>query len=102
MDKEGRDYNITTQNFSTLAHGSQTQSQLSTATVTASIDPKERAIISLPRYPHLVFFVDLICKRMGIFDGWTQSNKTSQMCIPNFYTIVTGSGPDVQIKILTT
>ena len=101
MDVQGRDANITSQAFTTLAYGSQTQSQASALTVHGSIQNIEEALLCMPKYPHTVFSVQVNTDRMEIMDNWTQTNKKRQIHIQNFYRVVTESDPNDQLIIGT-
>ena len=104
MDREGRDRNITSQQFGSLAYGHQIQSNTaSAATVTSPEDFQDKStIISLPSDPDKVYVVDLDDSRLNILDTWTQGNKYKEIVVPNFRDIVTGSDETVQITISAT
>ena len=102
MDKDGNDENITSQAFSTFAYGSDTQSQASALTVHSSMDTIEEAIICMPRYPDVVYTVNVNTERMAVMDGWTHLNKKRKIYIPKFYKTVTESHPNSQLRIVET
>ena len=99
MDVEGRDANITSEAFGSLACGSQTESQASSLTVHTSADKIEDALLCMPRYPDTVFKVKVNTDRMEIMDSWAQTNKTSEIHIPNFYKTLTECEPDAELSI---
>ena len=86
MDPEGRDENLTSQQFGAIAYGPQNQSNQSVQTIhTVQDEPNESAIIGFPTDPDTVFVVGLNAERMAVLRGWTLENTQNVLYIPSFY-----------------
>ena len=101
MDKQGRDQNITSQAFSSLAYGPENKPNISALTI-HEYEPLESALLCLPSQLDVVKIVDVKPQRMQVLDDWTEQNKKRELFIRNFHGLVTGCDGDINATLTLT
>ena len=86
MDKQGHDENITSQGFSSIIYGPQTQSNVSSFTVHGGTQPNlQDAIIGVPSFPDHAFIMNLNDDHMSTITAWSLVRNKRKINISNFY-----------------